>query len=220
VTGSRTLEILGVLTCLMALSTCGGDDIEDRASGPPISEEPAAAPQDMQRVTSPELPQQPAEDALGEFQARIQEYLAVRQQATRSVPPIPSTVGDPAIIVQYQQDLARAIRALRPDAQRGDVFTRKVRTLIANVINSKTGESARMAILGAGNPRSAESPATISLAVNATYPSSAPLSTMPFSLLAELPKLPMELEFRFVGHALILRDREASLVVDIMTDAI
>jgi hypothetical protein len=164
--------------------------------------------------------QQPAEDARREFQSLIQRYMAVRQQAAKAVPPLPSQVKDAAIIVQHQQDLARAIRKLRPDAQRGDIFTRKVRTLIANIINSKTQENARLTILGAGNPRSDLSPAAISLAVNATYPSSAPLSTMPYSLLVELPRLPMELEFRFVGHTLILLDREANLMVDIMTDAI
>jgi hypothetical protein len=164
--------------------------------------------------------QQPAEDARREFQSLIQRYMAIRQQATTSVPPLPSQVKDPAIIVQHQQDLALAIRALRPDAQRGDIFTRKVRTLIANIINSKTNESARAAILGEGNPRSDASLTAISLAVNATYPSAAPLSTMPFSLLVELPKLPTELEFRFVGHELILLDRGASIIVDIMTDAI
>jgi hypothetical protein len=164
--------------------------------------------------------QQPAEDARREFQSLIQRYMAVRQQATKSVPPLPSQVKDPAIIVQHEQDLARAVRTLRPDAQRGDIFTRKVRTLIANIINSKTQEDARVTVLGAGNPRSDLSPAAISLAVNATYPSSAPLSTMPHSLLVELPKVPMELEFRFVGHTLILLDREANLILDIMTDAI
>jgi hypothetical protein len=37
---------------------------------------------------------------------------------------------------------------------------------------------------------------------------------MPPLLLAELPPLPEEVEYRFVGSDLILRDVQASLIVD------
>jgi hypothetical protein len=163
---------------------------------------------------------QTAEDALKEFHSGIQRYLAIHRQASASVPNVPPTVRDPAIIIQHEQELARAIRALRANAERGDIFTRKVRTLIANTINLKVDENGRNTILGGGNPRSDASPATISLAVNAVYPATAPLATVPPSLLIALPPLPPELEYRFVGHTLILRDRRANIIVDIMTDAI
>jgi hypothetical protein len=35
-----------------------------------------------------------------------------------------------------------------------------------------------------------------------------------------LPRLPPELEYRIAGHALVLRDAVANLVVDLMPDAI
>ena len=163
-------------------------------------------------------PQVPA-DATQEFQSGIQHYLTIHKQASETIQPLPA-VADPAAIVQHEQELNRAIRALRSNAQRGDIFTTKVRTYIANAINMKVDTNARMAILGEGNPRAEASLATISIAVNATYPASAPLSTMPPALLMALPSLPPELEFRFVGHALILRDRKANMIVEIMTDAI
>jgi hypothetical protein len=43
-----------------------------------------------------------------------------------------------------------------------------------------------------------------------------PLATMPSSVLDALPPLPPELEYRFVGSDLIIRDRDARLVLDYM----
>jgi hypothetical protein len=57
------------------------------------------------------------------------------------------------------------------------------------------------------------------LRVNAEYPVDAPLSTMPPTLLQRLPLLPEELEYRFVGPDLILRDKNANIIVDYMRDA-
>ena len=56
--------------------------------------------------------------------------------------------------------------------------------------------------------------------VNAEYPKNAPLSTVPPTLLEKLPKLPSELEYRFVGRTLILRDREANMIVDYLKEAV
>ena len=56
--------------------------------------------------------------------------------------------------------------------------------------------------------------------VNQTYPSNWPLQTFPATLLAELPKLPPELEYRFVSDGLILRDTKANIVVDFILDVI
>ena len=42
------------------------------------------------------------------------------------------------------------------------------------------------------------------LAVNSRYPDEVPLSTMPPQVLAMLPKLPDDLEYRFIGTRLIL----------------
>jgi hypothetical protein len=54
--------------------------------------------------------------------------------------------------------------------------------------------------------------------VNQTYPAEWPLQTFPPTLLAQLPKLPPELEYRFVDDALILRDTKANVVVDFILD--
>ena len=52
--------------------------------------------------------------------------------------------------------------------------------------------------------------------VNARYPDTVPLSSVPAQLLSALPTLPEELEYRFVGRDLILLDTKARLVADVM----
>jgi len=154
------------------------------------------------------------------FQSHIQEYVTLHKKAAGSVPAAPKNVNDPTIIAQHEQNLVQAIRALRPNARRGDIFTPDAEKMITAIIKTKLDGNARSTILGDGNPKSPESTVPINLAVNATYPPSAPVSTMPPSLLMALPTLPPEVEFRFVGHSLILRDVKANMIVDFMQNAI
>jgi hypothetical protein len=56
--------------------------------------------------------------------------------------------------------------------------------------------------------------------VNGDYPAGASLSFMPPCLLAELPPLPEELAYRFLGRDLVLVDLHAALVVDFIPRAI
>ena len=58
------------------------------------------------------------------------------------------------------------------------------------------------------------------LRVNYPYAQSAEMSEMPATLLAKLPRLPNELRYRFVGHNIILVDRESNLIIDFMPDAV
>jgi len=154
-----------------------------------------------------------------QFQERIQKYVALQKKAVNSVPPIGKNVTDAAVIAKHQQQIADAIRAQRPNAKPGDIFTPGVKPIIAAIVKQRTdgkdGAGAKSTILGEGNPKN-ESAAPVKLAVNATYPTTAPLSTMPPSVLKALPPLPKELEYRFVGRTLILRDTTANLIVDVV----
>jgi len=160
------------------------------------------------------------QDALKDFQARIQEYVALNKKASGAVPSAPKNVTDPTVIAQHEQQLSKAIRELRPKAKQGEIFTPAAQKAIVKIIKTRLDGNARATILGEGNPKSGESATPINLAVNATYPTSAPVSTMPPSLLMALPTLPPEVEFRFVGHSLILRDVKANMIVDVMPNAI
>jgi hypothetical protein len=86
-------------------------------------------------------------------------------------------------------------------------------------VAGKQGAAAKSTILDEGNPKSPESTAAVDLSINAPYPAKAPLSTVPPSVLMALPTLPKELEFRFVGRNLILRDTKANMIVDVLPNA-
>ena len=63
-------------------------------------------------------------------------------------------------------------------------------------------------------------PVRLILHVNEAYPAHIPLQSTPPTILMNLPRLPAELEYRIVGHALVLRDAVANIVVDLIPDAI
>jgi hypothetical protein len=65
-----------------------------------------------------------------------------------------------------------------------------------------------------------ENPGRIQIRINSRYPDEIPVSTMPPQILAALPKLPDELEYRFIGERLILLDIHAHLIVDFIEDAL
>jgi len=65
-----------------------------------------------------------------------------------------------------------------------------------------------------------ENPGVPQIVPNERYPSSVPLSTMPPQVLATLPKLPQELEYRFLGSRLILLDTGADIIVDFTNDVL
>ena len=65
-----------------------------------------------------------------------------------------------------------------------------------------------------------EQPLKMRLSVNMTYPTDKPLKTFPAQLLQKLPGLPPDLEYRIVGHHIVLRDVPANLVVDVARDIV
>ena len=158
-----------------------------------------------------------------EFETQIQKYLALQKKAVGSVPSIPRENADAALIAKHEKQVADAIRAARPNAKQGEIFTPGVRRLITmtlkQTLEGKEGAAAKATILGEGNPKAEGSPEPVNLAVNSPYPISAPLSTVPPSMLMALPPLPKELEFRFVGRNLILRDTKANMIVDVLPEA-
>ncbi len=122
-----------------------------------------------------------------------------------------------AKILDFQRALAAKIRAARPDAKWGDLFTppvsREFRRLIR--ISMQGREAARIRTsLKLGEP------VRVKVAVNGSYPSPVPQETTPPSLLLNLPELPPELEYRVVGHTLVLCDVNANLIVDYISNAI
>ena len=119
----------------------------------------------------------------------------------------------PEQIVSREDALGERIRAARASAREGDIFTSEIsKTLTAIIrrqLSSKHGAVAREMILGEGNPANSESRAPVDLKVNGEYPTDAPISATPPSVLAVLPRLPEGLEYHFIGRHMFLYDSEA-----------
>ena len=61
-----------------------------------------------------------------------------------------------------------------------------------------------------------ELPKGVQLRINQSYPTTLPLLSVPAKLLAMLPMLPEELEYRFIDRYFLLRDRDANLIIDVL----
>jgi hypothetical protein len=59
-----------------------------------------------------------------------------------------------------------------------------------------------------------DNPGEFSNEINGTYPEGNPLSTVPPNILAVLPRLPDDIQYRFLGRHLILLDTRANVILD------
>ena len=59
-----------------------------------------------------------------------------------------------------------------------------------------------------------DNPGEFSNQINGTYPEDKPLSTVPPNILAVLPRLPDDIQYRFLGRHLILLDTRANVILD------
>jgi hypothetical protein len=153
---------------------------------------------------------------LHEFSNLVQAYVTLHRKQESSLPPLKQT-PEPAKIVEHQQLLASKIRSARANAAEGEIFTADVgRALLPIIRRHFQGPYARPAQLTIrqGNP------VKLHLSVNEAYPEGLPWTTVPPSLLQNLPRLPHEVEYRIVDRDLILWDVKANLVVDILRQAI
>jgi hypothetical protein len=153
---------------------------------------------------------------LQEFKQRIDKYMELHDRLEKSAPRLEET-KDPEKIRASQDSLAAQIRSARADARPGDIFTPEIRTRFRQLMYPQTtgpgGEGTKATI-------KEDSPGNIPLKINASYPASKPLPTIPPNVLKNLPRLPGELEYRIVERHLILRDVHANIIVDYIPNAI
>ena len=111
--------------------------------------------------------------------------------------------------------MAARLQVARRDTKVGDIFGSQG-ALIKQIIERDTNARGLRDAFNAMQEVPSKSP----LAVNAVYPESAALATVPALILVNLPRLPDGLEYRFMGRDLILRDRGANVVVDFVPGAV
>jgi hypothetical protein len=162
-------------------------------------------------------PVTPAEKAVIEaFENQVKEYVKLRNKVRENVPKL-SKEATPEQIESYRTSLEQSLRNARKGAKRGAIFLPEVGAYIRRTLKKEFQGKDRKEI----RDIAFETELTgVVLRVNYPYAQSAEMSEMPATLLAKLPQLPNELRYRFVGHNIILVDRESNLIIDFMPDAV
>jgi hypothetical protein len=177
-------------------------------------------------------PPQTSADAKGltEFSNAVKAYVALHDKAEAGLPRLPDRT-DPATVTAHQKALAEAIRRGGPRPRPGHVFVPNIqpffkRALAPELKGPGTAETREK--VAEGNPEPAKGlpkdpdvkPEDVPVVPYADYPVDAPVSTVPPPVLLRMPQLPKQLEYRFVGKNLVLRDTVANIIVDFIPAAI
>jgi len=171
----------------------------------------------------PSVPQGPTPDtadeqkALDEFKTRVNQYVDLHKKAEAKLAKLPDS-ATPQQIDQNQRELGQLLSEARAGAKQGELFTPAMEALIrktmARVFKAPDGRAVKGSVMD-------ENPVgEVALVVNQRYPDNVPVSTMPPDVLEKLPKMPEELEYRFVGRHLVILDTHAHLIADFVTNAI
>ncbi len=172
-----------------------------------------------QRSVDPAM-NRPSNDrhVLVDFQIRVDHYVALHRQLDKTTPP-PVVSEDWSSVRERIDALARRIQAERANARQGEVFTPDIeRWFRLTLMECRHGVEIEDLLAGMNE----EDWQTFVLVpeVNGQWPEGAPLPTMPPHMLAVLPPLPEELQYRFMGRDLILWDVHANVIVDFMKGAL
>jgi hypothetical protein len=152
---------------------------------------------------------------IASFQNQVADYVKMTAKFKSGLAPLKATDSRDAI-TQRETELARQIQQARPTAAQGDFFSPAISAEFERLIGiALGGHRARRISKSLEHAEPVSGP----LKVNAPYPQ-VPLQSMPPTLLANLPSLPDGLDYRIVGHSLILRDVNANLILDFIPKAI
>jgi hypothetical protein len=205
----RSMGVIG-LACVLSVGTAHAQ----KPPTPQIS--------DATRAKAAETNANPEALVLVDFQKRVDAYMAIHKAAAKDSLSIKET-KNPGEIKAAQLALAARIRAARANAKPGDVLTpeirNKFRRLMFPELTGTAGREVKAELEEDVHERDEGTPKKVTYKVNAAYPEGNALPTTPPNILMSLPKLPEELEYRIVDRNLILRDVQANIIVDFITNA-
>lgn len=161
----------------------------------------------------------PGAQAVQAFERATRDYVQMHRRLESQIGAIQlnSTVAE---VNRTIQELAAAIRAERPGAKQGDFFTPALATELRARINSALRDNG----FTPGDVRQNERLEAIeadtgALRVNGTFPWVLATAMFP-CVIAALPPLSAELQYRIVGDMLVLIDVHASLILDLLPHAL
>jgi hypothetical protein len=161
-----------------------------------------------------QTPVNPEAEAMALFSKRVAAYVALQKKVEGMMSPQKGT-GDPERIKAHVAELAERMRSARAGAKAGDCFagaSDQFRRIIKEDARERSVRDAFAAMQ--------EVPTRTAPRVNASYPETAALATVPPLILQRLQRLPDGVEYRFMGRDLILRDTKANLIVDVLPGAV
>ena len=146
----------------------------------------------------------------------VTAYLSFQRRLKSEVPAL--EVSASAENIGRSSDvLAVAIQRSRPKAQPGDFFdAASARAITARLRQALEGEDVVHFLAVINDEPTQKAPPRIYM----RFPGASSMATMPTNILEVLPALPEELEYRFIGRYLILRDRDAALILDFIGEAL
>lgn len=197
----------------LALTAACTNDLPDPKA---TTATPAAAPP-TERVVGPLTQAEAA--ALATMNDRLKAYLDLHKKVEDGLPKLPAQATPEQIDVR-QRAFEQKLREARASAKPGEIFTPEAKPvilrLLATVFGGPEGKKLKASIMDE-NPLD---PSAFRLSVNRRYPDSVPLTSVPADVLQTLPKLTEDLEYRFLGDALILLDAHAHIIADYIENAI
>jgi hypothetical protein len=157
--------------------------------------------------------------SMAEYRRAVDAYVTLHREVERTVPAQEIT-DDPREIQRAVELMADAMRQARPAAAEGDIFGAAAGELLRERIAISLQAEGHLAsnVLMAMTEGEEIPEGTPLPAVNGRFSWRLP-AFMPPCVLAVLPELPAELQYRFVGRDLVIVDLHANLVVDILREA-
>ena len=151
-------------------------------------------------------------DAVADFNVRVGAYFDLRTRLEVGLPPLAVT-ANPVDILVAEFALAANLRHARQGTRRGNIFSDEIRAAFRAALLPLMDAETVATILE-------ENPGSFDHRVDGTYPKERSLSTVPANVLAVLPELPADIQYRFLGRHLVLHDTRANVIVDRMQCAI
>jgi hypothetical protein len=170
----------------------------------------------QQTVTAQSVLSPQEKQVINEFEKQAKDYSKFRERIEERMPKLPKEATAKQI-ESHKVSFQKAVQSARSGAKQGDIFTpaaaQLIRKIIKNEFKGKDRLELRKTVFEAET-------SGVPVKINFPYPDSKELVEMPPTLLLSLPQLPKQLRYRFVGSNFLLVDRENSLIVDYMTNAL
>ena len=148
------------------------------------------------------------------FQDRVNAYVKLHDDVANKLPKLNET-SDPAKLHSREVALGQALQQARAGVKPGVLFGSDFGPFLRKLIRDDWRRRSR-----ADRRSMMEEVPRDPVRINELYPTTHPLATFPAKLLEVMPPLPEDLEYRFYGRHLIIRDIDANLVVDILPNAV